>query len=153
MEIILLEDVEKLGNKGDVAQVAEGYARNFLLPRKLAEMATPTRIAAAKQMMEEKAAAVRRQAERAHETREMLGKTVLTITAPVGTNERLFGSVTNQDVADAIYQARKVSIDKHDIEFEEPIKTVGTFMVKVLVHSGVEPAEVKVIVAPEEEEA
>jgi large subunit ribosomal protein L9 len=116
-------------------------------------MATPTRIAAAKQMMEEKAAASRREAERAQETREMLGKTVLTITAPVGTNERLFGSVTNQDVADAIYQARKVSIDKHDIELEEPIKTVGTFMVKVLVHGSVEPAEVKVIVAPEEEEA
>jgi large subunit ribosomal protein L9 len=153
MEIILLEDVEKLGSKGDVAQVAEGYARNFLLPRKLAEMATPTRITAAKQMMEEKAAAVRREADRAQETREMLGKTVLTITAPVGTNERLFGSVTNQDVADAIYQARKVSIDKHDIELAEPIKTVGTFMVKVLVHSSVEPAEVKVIVAPEEEEA
>ena len=153
MEIILLEDVEKLGSKGDVAQVAEGYARNFLLPRKLAEMATPTRIAAAKQMMEEKAAAVRREAERAQETREMLGKTVITITAPVGTNERLFGSVTNQDVADAIYQARKVSIDKHDIELGEPIKTVGTFMVKVLVHNSVEPAEVKVIVAPEEEEA
>ena len=153
MEIILLEDVEKLGSKGDVAQVAEGYARNFLLPRKLAEMATPTRIAAAKQMMEEKTAAARREAERAQETREMLGKTVITITAPVGTNERLFGSVTNQDVADAIYQARKVSIDKHDIELVEPIKTVGTFMVKVLVHSSVEPAEVKVIVAPEEEEA
>ena len=153
MEIILLEDVDKLGSKGDVAQVAEGYARNFLLPRKLAEMATPTRIAAAKQMMEEKAAAVRREAERAQETREMLGKTVITINAPVGTNERLFGSVTNQDVADAIYQARKVSIDKHDIELEEPIKTVGTFMAKVLVHSSVEPAEVKVIVAPEEEEA
>lgn len=153
MEIILLQDVDKLGKKGDVAYVAEGYARNFLLPRRLAEIATPTRIAAAKQMMEERAAAVRREAERADETREMLAKTVLTITAPVGTSDRLFGSVTNQDIADAIYQARKVRIDKHGIELEEPIKTLGTYMVKVRAHSSVEPAEVKVIVAPEEDKA
>jgi large subunit ribosomal protein L9 len=153
MEIILLEDVETLGKKGDVAQVAEGYARNFLLPRRLAEIATPARIAMAKQMMEDRAAAARREAERAEENREMLGKTVLTITAPVGTADRLFGSVTNQDVADAIYEARKVRIDKHNIEIEEPIKTVGTFIVKVLVHSSMEPAQVKVIVSPEEEKA
>jgi large subunit ribosomal protein L9 len=153
MEIILLEDVENLGKKGDVAQVAEGYARNFLLPRRLAEIATPTRIAVAKQMMEERAAAARREAERADETREMLGKTVLTVTAPVGTSDRLFGSVTNQDIADAIYQARNIRIDKHNIHLEEPIKTVGTFMVKVVVLSGLEPVEVKVIVAPEEEKA
>ncbi len=83
----------------------------------------------------------------------MLSKTVLTITAAVGTSDRLFGSVTNQDVANALYQARKIRIDKHDIDLEEPIKTVGTYMVKVRVHSSVEPAEVKVIVAPEEEKA
>lgn len=153
MEIILLQDVDKLGKKGDVAHVAEGYARNFLLPRRLAEIATPVRIAAAKQAMEDRAAAARREAERADETREMLGKTVVTITAAVGTNDRLFGSVTNQDIADALFQARKVRIDKHDIELEEPIKTVGTYLVKVRAHSSVEPAEVKVIVAPEEEKA
>ena len=153
MEIILLQDVDKLGKKGDVAHVAEGYARNFLLPRKLAQIATPARIAAAKQAMEDRAAVTRREAERADETREMLAKTVITITAPVGTSDRLFGSVTNQDIADAIYQARKVRIDKHSVELEEPIKTVGTHMVKVHVHSSVEPAEVKVIVAPEEDKA
>jgi large subunit ribosomal protein L9 len=153
MEIILLQDVEKLGKKGDVANVAEGYARNFLLPRKLAQMATPGRVAAAKQAMEERAAVARRVAERADETREMLAKTVLTITAPVGTSDRLFGSVTNQDIAEAIYQARKLRVDKHDVDLEEPIKTVGTYMVKVRVHSSVEPAEVKVIVAPEEDKA
>ncbi len=153
MEIILLQDVDKLGVKGDVANVAVGYARNYLLPRKLAEIATPSRVAAARQIMEERAAASRRVAERADETREMLSKTVLTITAPVGTSDRLFGSVTNQDVATALYQARKIRIDKHDIDLEEPIKTVGTYMVKVHVHSSVQPAEVKVIVAPEEEKA
>ena len=153
MEIILLQDVDKLGKRGDVAHVAEGYARNFLLPRRLAEIATPTRIAAAKQAMEERAAVARREAERADEARETLGRTVITITAPVGTSDRLFGSVTNQDVADAIYQARKIRVDKHDVELEEPIKTVGTHLVKVRVHSSVEPAEVKVIVAPEEDKA
>jgi large subunit ribosomal protein L9 len=153
MEIILLQDIDKLGKKGDVANVAEGYARNFLLPRKLAEIATPTRVTAARLVMEERAAATRREAERADETRELLSKTVVTITAPVGTQDRLFGSVTNQDVADAIYEARKIRIDKHNVDLQESIKNVGTYMVKVQVHSSVEPAEVKVIVAAEEEKA
>ncbi|NLE09891.1 MAG: 50S ribosomal protein L9 [Actinobacteria bacterium] len=151
MEIILLQDVEKLGNKGEVASVSDGYARNYLFPRKLAEMATPGRIAQVRKMMEEKAAQVRREAERADETRDMLCKTVLTIGAAVGTSDRLFGSVTNQDIADAIYAARKIRIDKRNIDLEEPIKTAGTYMVKVEVHSSVEPAEVKVIVASEEQ--
>ena len=150
MEIILLQDVANLGHKGEVANVSEGYARNYLLPRKLAEMATPGRIAAVRKAMEEKAAAVRREAERADETRDLLSKTVLTINAAAGSGERLFGSVTNQDIADAIWAARKIRLDKRNVELEDPIKQVGTYMVKVHVHTSVEPAEVKVIVAPEE---
>jgi large subunit ribosomal protein L9 len=153
MEIILLQDVDNLGQKGEVANVSEGYARNYLLPRKLAERATPGRIAQVRKMMEEKAAQVRREAERADETRDLLSKTVLTITAAVGSSDRLFGSVTNQDIADAIYAARKIRIDKRSIDLEEPIKTAGAHMVKVHVHASVEPAEVKVIVAPEEHKA
>jgi len=153
MEIILLQDVEKLGQKGEVANVSEGYARNYLLPRKLAEKAPPGRIAQVRKMMEEKAAQIRREAERADETRDLLSKTVLTITAAVGSSDRLFGSVTNQDIADAIYAARKIRIDKRNIDLEEPIKMAGTYMVKVDVHASVEPAEVKVIVAPEEHKA
>jgi large subunit ribosomal protein L9 len=153
MEIILLKDVEKLGQKGEVATVSEGYARNYLLPRKLAERATPGRIAMVRQIMEEKAAHARREAERADETRDILAKTVLTIPAAVGTGDRLFGSVTNQDIADAIYAARKIKLDKRNIELEEPIKTVGTFMVKVEVHKSVEPAEVKVMVVAEDTKA
>ena len=103
--------------------------------------------------MEERAAVAKREAERADETRELLAKTVLTITAPVGTSDRLFGSVTNEDIVTAIFQARKIRVDKHSIDLDEPIKTVGTYMVKVQVHSSVEPAEVKVIVAAEEEKA
>ena len=96
------------------------------------------------------AAHARREAEQAEETRDLLAKTVLTIPAPVGSGDRLFGSVTNQDIATAIYTARKIRVDKRNVELEEPIKMVGTYMVKVEVHSSVEPAEVKVIVVPEE---
>jgi large subunit ribosomal protein L9 len=145
-----LQDVDKLGNKGEVASVSEGYARNYLLPRKLAAMATPGRIAAVRKIMEEKAAHVRREIERADETRDLLSKTVLTIPAAAGSADRLFGSVTNQDIADAIYAARKIRLDKRNVDLEDPIKSVGTYMVKVHVQGSDEPADVKVIVVPEE---
>ncbi len=103
--------------------------------------------------MEEKAAHARREAERADETRDILSKTVLTIPASVGSGDRLFGSVTNQDIANAIFAARKIRVDKRNIALEDPIKTVGTFMVKVDVHNSVEPADVKVIVVPEDAKA
>jgi large subunit ribosomal protein L9 len=150
MEVILLQDLEKLGAKGEIANVSEGYARNYLLPRKLAEMATPGRIAAVRKVMEEKAAQARRLTDRADETRDMLSKTVLTIPAAVGSADRLFGSVTNQDIADAIWTARKIRLDKRHVDLEDPIKVVGTYMVKVHIDASVEPAEVKVIVVPEE---
>ena len=153
MEIILLQDVDKVGKKGEVTTVSEGYARNFLLPRKMAEMATPGRIIQVRKIMDQKAEHVRREAERAEETRDMLAKTVVTIPAPVGSGDRLFGSITTQDIATAIYAARKIRVDKRNVDLDEPIKTVGTYMVKVDVHNSVEPAEIKVIVVPEEHKA
>jgi large subunit ribosomal protein L9 len=153
MEIILLQDVDKLGSKGEVASVSNGYARNFLLPRKLAEKATPGRIAQVRKTMDEKVAQLRRQAEQADEIRDLLCKTVLTIPAPVGSADRLFGSVTSQDICDAIYAARKIRIEKRDVALEEPIKTVGSFMVKVSVHQSVEAADVKVMVVAEDAKA
>jgi len=153
MEIILMQDVDKVGKKGEVANVSDGYARNYLLPRKMAEMATPGRVAQVRKIMEQKEAHARREAEQAEETRDLLAKTVLTIPAPVGSADRLFGSVTTQDIATAIYAARKIRVDKRNVELEEPIKMVGTYMVKVEVHNSVEPAEVKVIVVPEEHKA
>jgi len=149
MEIILLQDVDKLGKKGEVASVSDGYARNFLFPRKLAEIATAGRIAQVRQIMEEKAAHARREVERADEIRDVLSKTVLTIPASVGSGDRLFGSVTNQDIATAIFAARKIRVDKRNVDLEDPIKLVGTYMVKVEVPGSAEPAEVKVIVAAE----
>jgi large subunit ribosomal protein L9 len=153
MEIILLQDVDKLGKKGEVANVSEGYARNYLFPRKMAEMATAGRVAQVRKIMEQKEAHARREAEQADETRDLLAKTVLTIPAPVGSGDRLFGSITTQDIATAIFAARKIRVDKRNVELEEPIKMVGTYMVKVEVHNSVEPAEVKVIVVPEEHKA
>jgi large subunit ribosomal protein L9 len=151
MDVILTQDVDNLGKKGDVASVADGYARNFLFPRKLAEKATAARIESVRKLMEERAEQERREMERADEIRDVLSKTVLTIPAKVGEGERLFGSITNQDVADAIYAARKFNIDKRNVSLEEPIKTLGTFMVKVGVKGSEEEAEVKVIVVPEGE--
>jgi large subunit ribosomal protein L9 len=149
MDVILLQDVENLGSKGEVASVSDGYARNYLFPRKLAQQATAARIAAVRKAMEEKAEHERRERERADEIRDILSKTVLTIPAKVGEGERLFGSVTNQDVATAIYAARKIRIDKRNVDLEEPIKLVGTYMVKVAVNGADAPADVKVIVVPE----
>lgn len=148
MEVILLKDVDKLGAKGTVVNVSEGYARNFLFPRRLAEVATPARIAAVKRAQEQKLEQERREAERASETREVLARTVLTIPAAAGQGEKLFGSVTNADVAQALWAARKIRIDKRKIRLEDPIKTLGTHMVTVDVHPSVEPVEVKVIVVP-----
>jgi large subunit ribosomal protein L9 len=152
MEVILLQDVEKVGQKGVVANVSDGYARNFLLPRKLAEKATPARVAAVRKVVADREAKERREAEQAEETRDLLGKTVVTISMAAGTGDRIFGSVTNQDIASAIYDARKVRVDKRKVLLDEPIKTLGTHMVHVDVHESVEPAEVKVIVIAQGEE-
>jgi large subunit ribosomal protein L9 len=153
MEVILLRDVESLGQKGQVANVADGYARNFLFPRKLAQEATAGRVAAVRRVLDAKADRERREDEQAEATRDLLNKTVLSIPASVGTGDRLFGSVTNQDVADALWAARKIRIDKRKILLEDPIKSVGTYIVQVEVHQSVDPAEVKVMVVAEGEQA
>jgi large subunit ribosomal protein L9 len=152
MEVILLQDVDNVGKKGAVASVADGYARNFLLPRKLAEMATPARVENVRKAVADREAREHREAEQAEEVRDLLGKTVITIAMAAGTGDRIFGSVTNQDVATAIFEARKVRVDKRKVMLDEPIKTLGTHMVHVDVHESVEPAEVKVIVIAQGEE-
>ena len=148
MEIILLDDVEGVGQKGDLANVSRGYARNYLLPKHLAEVANPGRLDEVRRLMEERKAREVRTAEHATEAAATLNKTVVTIGAHAGEGERLYGSVTSTDVADAIYEARKIKIDRHKIHLEEPIKSLGTFMVDIDVFEGV-TASVKVIVVPE----
>ena len=148
MEIILLDDVEGVGQKGDLANVSRGYARNYLLPKHLAEVANPGRLDEVRRLMEERKAREVRTAEHATEAAATLNKTVVTIGAHAGEGERLYGSVTSTDVADAIYDARKIKIDRHKIHLDEPIKSLGTFMVDIDVFEGV-TASVKVIVVPE----
>jgi large subunit ribosomal protein L9 len=145
-EAILLKDVESLGEKGTVVDVSKGYLRNFLIPRKLAQPATRGAVEAAKreQLAEERA---RQDAvTRAGEFAELLNRTVLTLSHQAGEDGRLFGSVTNQDIADAIREARDIAIDKRKVHLDEPIKHVGTYMVVVEMADGV-TATIKTIVS------
>ena len=144
-QAILLKDVEHLGESGAVVDVSKGYLRNFLIPRKLAQPATRGSIQVALQRRAAADAAVAVATERAQETAALLNKTVLTIAHQAGDDGRLFGSVTSQDLADAIREARNVRVDKRKVNLEEPIKTVGTRMVEVEVAEGV-VASVKTMV-------
>lgn len=144
-EAILLQDVETLGTKGDVVDVSKGYLRNFLIPRQLAQPATKGAIAEAQARMERQAREAREAVEKAQENANLLNKTVLTIEQQAGDDGRLFGSVTNQDIADAIKDARGIKIDKRKVHLEDPIKNVGTHMVEVEVAEGV-TATVKTMV-------
>ncbi len=136
-QAILLKDVEQLGEAGAVVDVSKGYLRNFLVPRKLAQPATRGSIEAAKQRQAAADRAVSEAAERAQETAALLNKTVLTLTHQAGEDGRLFGSVTAQDLADAIRDARGVRVDKRKVRLDEPIKTVGTRLVEVELADGV----------------
>ena len=142
---ILLEDVDTLGERGAVVDVSAGYLRNFLLPRKLAATATQGSIEAAAQVRQAAERAQREAEDRARENAALLGRTVLTIPQAAGDDGRLFGSVTTQDIADAIRDARGIRVDKRKIHLEEPIRNIGTYMVVVEVAAGV-TATVKTIV-------
>src|SRR5437879_7044491 len=144
-QAILLKDVENVGERGDVVDVAPGYLRNYLLPRRLAQTATPAGIAEAQRRHEAAERAAQELAERAQENAALLSRTVLTIPQPAGDDGRLFGSVTAQDVVDAIRQARDLKIDRRKVQLDEPIRTTGTHMVTVEIHEGV-AADVKTIV-------
>ena len=147
-QAILLQPVEQLGERGEVIDVSPGYLRNYLLPRKLAQPATPASIAEAQRRQDAAERAAAEQAERAGETAALLKKTVLTISHQAGEDGRLFGSVTAQEIVDAVKQARGLKLDKRRVRLDEPIRTTGTHMVTVEVQEGV-TADVKTIVTPE----
>ena len=144
-QAILLQDVEQLGERGAVVDVSKGYLRNFLIPRKLAQPATKASVAAAQRAHEAEERSVAEQAAKAQEHADMLGKTVLTITQQAGEDGRLFGSVTTQDIAEAIQDARGIAVDRRRVHLEEPIRHVGTYMVVVELDDGV-TSTVKTIV-------
>jgi len=146
-QAILLQPVETLGERGEIVDVSPGYLRNYLVPRKLAQPATDAAVADARRRQEAAERAVREAAEKAAENAEILGKTVLTLRQAAGADGRLFGSVTSQEIVDAIRQARGVRLDKRRVKLEEPIRTTGTHMVSVEVSDGV-TADIKTIVTP-----
>ena len=147
-QAILLADVENLGSRGDAVDVAPGYLRNYLLPRKLAQPATKGALEEAQRRREVQERTEREGAERAQETAALLSKTVLTIHHRAGEDGKLFGSVTTKEIADGIRDARDLKIDHRKIQLEEPIHEIGTYMVDIEVASGV-TASVKTIVAEE----
>ena len=147
MQAILLTEVEGLGEAGTVVNVARGYMRNYLEPRGLAEIATPNRIAEVQRREEQRRAAEARAEEQARELVNLLGRTILTLKAKAGEDGRLFGSITSADVATAIEEARGVTVDRHHITVEPPIRAVGTYAVPIELGPGL-TAEVKTIVSP-----
>lgn len=130
-QAILLQDVEALGERGTVVDVSAGYLRNYLAPRKLAEPATEASVRVARRRQEDAERAAREAQERLRESATVLGRTVLTIPQQAGDDGRLFGSVTTQDIADAIRDARGIKVDRRKIHLEEPIRNVGTYMVVI----------------------
>jgi large subunit ribosomal protein L9 len=145
-QAILLKDVPDLGEAGTAVDVSPGYLRNYLQPRKLAQPATPGALEAAQRQKERAEQAALEATERAGETAALLSKTVLTIQHQAGPDGRLFGSVTNAEIADAIGEARGLRIDRKKIRLDEDIRAIGTYMVEVDVGGG-ETARVKTIVA------
>lgn len=137
MRVILLEDVEGLGTKGDLVEVAPGYGRNYLVPRGLAEVATKGNIKA----LEQRRQALLRRAEReraeARAVAERLAAHVVKISARAGESGRLFGSVTSSDIADAVKEQLDIELDRRRIDLEEPIKAAGEYEVPVRLASGV----------------
>ncbi len=130
-QAILLQDVDSLGERGAVVDVSAGYLRNFLLPRKLAEPATKGSVEAASRRREAAERAVQEAEDRARDNAALLGRTVLTIPQQAGDDGRLFGSVTTQDIADAIRDARGIKIDRRKIHLDDPIRNIGTYMVVI----------------------
>ena len=148
MEVILLSDVEKVGLRGDVVNVARGYARNYLLPRRLAEPATPARVAELQRRDATKARHEARSFDQAQEIADLLRKTVLRFEVKAGPTGALFGSVTPTDIADELWRTRKIRVDRRKIDLPDPLKRVGRYEVPIDVFTDVR-VEVKTLVVPE----
>ena len=134
MKVILQEEVKKLGKKGDVIEVSEGYARNFLLPKKLAVEATATNV---NSITQQKASEARKQQRAIDEAKLMaaqLSKLEVTIAVKTGEGGKLFGAVTVKDIADALHAQHKIELDKRKLELKDAIKATGTYPVTIKVH-------------------
>jgi large subunit ribosomal protein L9 len=148
VDVVLLQDVEKVGLRGEVVSVSRGYMRNYLQPRKLAEPATPALVAEIQRRDAERARHEARSVDQAHAIAETLTKTVLRFEVKAGTQGVLFGSITPTDVADELWRVRKVRVDRRKVDLPEPIKRVGRYSVPIEVFQDVR-VEVKTLVVPE----
>jgi large subunit ribosomal protein L9 len=148
MKVVLREDVEKLGLRGEVVDVARGYARNFLLPRKLAEHATPARVSELAKVNARRALSEAQSFEQAQEIGQRLGQAELRFDVKAGESGVLFGSVTQTNLADAIWEKLKVRVDRRKIELAEPLKRIGRYQVPIELFADV-TVETRVLVVPE----
>ena len=148
MDVILREDIDKLGARGQVVQVASGYARNFLLPKRLAVAATESNKKIVEQERQSHLRKEAKQKTEAEDLGKMMAGVTVTISQKAGENDQLFGSVTSKDVADALEQ-KNFTIDRRKIQLDEPIKQLGEHKITVRLHREV-PVEVTVHVVKEE---
>lgn len=139
MKVILLKDVEGLGKAGDLKDVANGYARNYLLPRQLAAGATPGLIANRSQRIAAEQRKLEKQTELNRQLAERIGQVSLTFKAKVGTQGRLYGSITSQDIATALHDTENITIDRRVIDLSEPIRSLGTYNVPVKIAPQLDP--------------
>jgi large subunit ribosomal protein L9 len=147
MDVILLKDVDKVGLRGEVVSVSRGYMRNYLQPRRLAEVATEARVADLQRREARRARQEARSAEEAETIAETLRKTVLTFDVNAGPQGTLFGSVTSTDVVDEIWRVRKIRVDRRKVDLKDPIKRIGRYEVPITVFEDVS-VEVKTLVKP-----
>jgi large subunit ribosomal protein L9 len=148
VDVILLQDVDNVGLKGDVVSVARGYARNYLLPRRLAEPATPGRLGELQRIQELRARHEVQTVDQAQETATALAEAELRFEMKAGTTGSLFGSVTATDIAEELWSSRRIRVDRRKIELGDPIKRIGRYEVPIELFTDV-TAEVRVAVFPE----
>ena len=148
MKVILTQDVKKQGKKGDIIEVSEGYARNFLLPQKLAIPATNTNVNNAVQHREAEQRKIQRAMDEAKVMASQLAKVEVSIPVKTGEGGRMFGSVTAKDIADALLAQRGIELDRRKIDIKDAIKNLGTFPVTIRVHPEV-TAQIQVHVTPQ----
>jgi large subunit ribosomal protein L9 len=148
MKVILRQDVDKVGLRGEVVDVARGFARNYLLPRRLAEPATPARLAELERVESQRARHEASTFEQAQEVAAALGQTELRFDVKAGPTGVLFGSVTPTDIADQLWNTQRVRVDRRKIDLPEPIKRIGRYEIPIEVFTDVS-VEVKTLVIPE----
>ncbi len=143
MKVILQQEVKKLGKKGDILEVSEGYARNFLLPKKLAIVATSVNVNTVSQQKASEARKAQRMTEEAQMLAAQMAKIEVTLPVKTGEGGKLFGSINTKDIADAILAQHKLELDKRKIEIKEAIKSLGSYDVTIKLHPEVS-AKIKV---------